>query len=161
MERKKELLIIAHCILNQNAVIKGWERASGPFSSIVKDILDQNLGIIQLPCPEFRFAGEDRPPMTLQEYDTPDYRRHCRKLLEPVVDELEEYRNKGYLIKGIMGIEESPSCDGNRTPGIYMQELQGLLRDVGITVSVWDVPADYLESEKPRELEELQRFLSL
>ncbi|NBG89576.1 CD3072 family TudS-related putative desulfidase [Isachenkonia alkalipeptolytica] len=159
MKRKKELLVTAHCILNQNAVIKGWERASGPFSRIVKIVLDQNLGIIQLPCPEFRFGGEGRPPMTLQQYDTPAYREHCRQLLEPVVEEINEYRNKSYTIKGIIGIERSPSCDSKGNPGIYMQVLEGLLEKSGITMNSWDVPVDYQETEGFRDLTELKAFL--
>jgi hypothetical protein len=45
-------------------------------------------------CPEFTFLGLNRPPMTYEEYNTPEYRQHCRKILAPVLDQAKEYLKK-------------------------------------------------------------------
>lgn len=31
MKLKREFVVVSHCILNQHAVIPGWERARGAF----------------------------------------------------------------------------------------------------------------------------------
>jgi predicted secreted protein len=127
-------MIVSHCILNQNAVIRGWERAIGAYGEIVRILLDRQLGIIQLPCPEFTYQGEARPSRSKQEYDTREYRVHCKELAEGTAAQLKEYLTHGYQIVGLIGIGESPTCDtklekGNLTPftnEILAQEGKGV-----------------------------------
>ena len=52
--KSKKLVLIAHCVINQNSVIEGWARAKGAFP-IAKLLLDESVGIIPLPCPELIF----------------------------------------------------------------------------------------------------------
>ena len=123
MVRQKTLILTAHCVLNQNAVIRDWERAPGAFNRLVKVLLDKNVGILQFPCPEMAFLGEARPPKTKEEYDTPDYRTLCQQLAAPLVKQVVDYRNNGYQILGLLGIGESPSCDTLGDRGVFMEEL--------------------------------------
>lgn len=146
MARKKEIIYFAHCVLNQNSVIRGWERAEGAFNSIVREILAQNIGIVQLPCPEFSYFGEARPPKTKAEYDTPEYRSHCRDLAEKVIAQIQEYLKNDYEIKGLIGIERSPSCDSLGEQGIFIEELNKLLAQSRVKLKSWDIPEDYIEN---------------
>lgn len=148
MLRGKRLVVLAHCILNQNSVVRGWARARGSFSNVVKGFLDREVGIFQLPCPEFTYLGEARPPMTREEYDTPEYRAHCRHLLEPVAKQLGEYVSNGYEIIGVVGIEESPSCDVLGRRGVFMEVLLDLLGTRGFRVPLHEVPVDYGQDEE-------------
>lgn len=50
MKRNKKLLIVSHCIINQNSVVEPLARAKGAFPVIIK-LLEEEIGIIQLPCP--------------------------------------------------------------------------------------------------------------
>ncbi|SHK24057.1 Predicted secreted protein [Geosporobacter subterraneus DSM 17957] len=159
MHRAKKILFTAHCILNQNAVIRQWERAKGGFNTFIQKTLENNISIVQLPCPEFTFLGEDRPPMTKQEYDTEAYRRHSREILGIILKQFQEYLNHGYQIVGILGIQGSPSCDTLKQKGVFMEELLAMLGEQGTHVKTFDVPEDYLEGEEHYILKEFQEFI--
>lgn len=140
MRRSRKVIITAHCVLNQNTVFPGDARSTGMMKDAVDWIHAQGWGILQLPCPEFTFLGPDRPGMTYAQYDTPEYRRHCRRILEPFVEQLKVYRQHEYAIVGGMGIQSSPSCDPGR--GVFMEELAAMLSEAGIAVDPWwQIPA--------------------
>ncbi|MBS4538762.1 hypothetical protein GOQ27_09820 [Clostridium sp. D2Q-11] len=159
MHRKKQIIYIAHCVLNQNSVIREWERAQGAFNDIIRVIIDNNISIIQLPCPEFTFLGEDRPPKTKEEYDTPEYREICTNLASKVVNQMKEYLNHEYKIIGILGIMGSPSCDTLGKRGIFIEELQQLMIDENIQLDTFDIPEEYLEGEDKETVESFKKFI--
>lgn len=136
---------MAHCVLNQNSVIKGWARARGAFPAVVQGLLSGGVGMIQLPCPEKTFGGLNRPPMTVEEYDTEEYHNHCRSLLEVLIEELRDYRVHGVQLVGVIGIEDSPSCCVNQ--GIFYQELLRQLKNHGFSTSFVQIPPDYQEED--------------
>ncbi|MDF1508467.1 hypothetical protein PZE06_09730 [Robertmurraya sp. DFI.2.37] len=141
MQRSKKILLSSHCILNQNTVIDGEARALGAIPSALEWIESEGVGILQLPCPEFTFLGLDRPPMTYEEYNNEEYRTHCRKILLPIIEQLEEYKFAGYEIIGSLAIQSSPSCDPTR--GVYMEELYKLLKKHHIHLHTqWYLPND-------------------
>ncbi|MBS4212818.1 CD3072 family TudS-related putative desulfidase [Neobacillus rhizophilus] len=139
MQRSKQILIVSHCILNQNTVIPDEARAAGAVISAVEWAMKQGYGLLQLPCPEFTFLGLDRPSMTYEQYNTPEYRKHCREILKPVLSQAEDYIKNGYEIAGILGIQSSPSCDPTR--GIFMEELTEMFAEKGIKLKkLWYLP---------------------
>lgn len=139
MQRSKRILLVSHCILNQNTVIANEERAEGAVLSAATWALSEGFGLLQLPCPEFTFHGLNRPPMTYEEYDTAEYRLHCRQILQPVLDQAEDYLNNEYQLAGVLGIQSSPSCDPGR--GVFMEELLALFKTKGITLeTLWYLP---------------------
>lgn len=146
MLRSKSLVILCHCVINQNSVVMPLARAKGSFQ-FVKQLIDEGLGIIQLPCPEFKYLGITRRPMEKEEYDTKEYRRLCRDLAIPTVKDIEEYLKEGYSIKGIVGIEESPTCSISGKRGIFMEELINELEIRNIQLSYVEVPADYSDEK--------------
>lgn len=130
MQRSKKIMITAHCILNQNTVIEGEARALGAVPSVLEWITKEGYGIVQLPCPEYTFLGLDRPPMTYEQYDNPQYRKHCREILQPIMEQLQGYQNSGYEIVGTVGIQSSPSCD--QSMGVFFEEFQAMAREKNI-----------------------------
>lgn len=144
MLRSKRLIIMSHCVLNQNSVVCPLARAKGSFK-FVKQLIDEGVGIIQLPCPEFKFLGTTRKPMDKDEYDTPEYRSLCRSLLIPVVEDMEVYLKDGYEIREIIGINESPTCSISGKRGIFMEELFSELGRRNIELDFTEVAADYEE----------------
>ena len=50
--RSKKVVLVSHCILNQNSVVNDLARAKGAYREIVETIMDNDIGIHQLPCPE-------------------------------------------------------------------------------------------------------------
>ncbi len=160
MKRKKNVVILAHCILNQNSVVRDWERAQGGFTNIILEILQANIGIIQLPCPEFSYLGENRPPMTKNEYETDAYHKFCKTLIKPTIQQIEEYLNNGYHLKGIVGISDSPSCDIKGVQGIFMEELFKLLDSRKIKLRTFEIPEQYIEGEAEKIVSQFKQFLN-
>ncbi|AFS77820.1 hypothetical protein DUF523 [Gottschalkia acidurici 9a] len=160
MHRGKEIIYTAHCVLNQNSVIRDWERAIGAFNDIIRVILDNNISIIQLPCPEFSFLGEARPPMTKEEYNTKEYRSACSDISKKVVEQMKEYINNNYKIIGLVGITGSPSCDILGERGIFMEELQQLMTNEDIRLEVFEIPGDYVEGEHEKVIDEFRVFIN-
>ncbi len=139
MQRSKKILIVSHCILNQNTVIEDEARAEGAVLSAVEWAMKEGYGFLQLPCPEFIFLGLNRPSMTYEEYNTPEYRKHCREILSPILQQGEDYLKNGYEIVGLLGIQSSPSCDPTR--GIFMEELTAMFTEKGIRLeTLWYLP---------------------
>ncbi|MBY9078103.1 hypothetical protein KIH86_06285 [Paenibacillus sp. HN-1] len=139
MQRSKKIIVASHCVVNQNAVVEGEARSPGIMKAAVDWTYEQGYGIFQLPCPEFTFLGPERPPMTAQEYDTPEFRRHNRGILLPVVEQLKTYQDHGYTIVGGLGISGSPSCDPGK--GVFMQDFLNLAAEFGVNIDFfWQIP---------------------
>ena len=157
--KAKRIMITAHCILNQNAVLEGWGRARGAFP-IVSELVERGIGVIQLPCPEFIYYGLDRKPLEYEDYNFAEYRKLCYELALPVIAQLKEYLSNGYTFIGVFGIYNSPTCSISEKRGVYMEELYKLLEKEGIKAPYIEVPESYDEhSDGKLLLRELDQFL--
>lgn len=159
MYRGKQIIFTAHCVLNQNSVIREWERAQGAFNDILRVLLDHNISIVQLPCPEFTFLGEARPPKTKEEYDIPEYREVCVQLAKKTIEQIKEYKTYDYKILGVLGIEGSPSCDTLGKKGIFMEELIQLMYKENISLCSFDIPKKYIEGQDEKTVEQFRIFI--
>jgi predicted secreted protein len=86
---------------------------------VIRPLIERGVGIVQLPCPEVSFLGMRRWGMTVEQYNTPAYRRHCRKILRTTIDTLRALADDGCAIEGVVGVEGSPSCGVETTCGGY------------------------------------------
>lgn len=159
MHRGKQIIYTAHCVLNQNSVIREWERAKGAFNDIIRVLLDYDIAIIQLPCPEFTFLGETRPTKTKEEYNIPQYRIMCKNLTKEIIKQMKEYITYDYKIIGIVGVKGSPSCDTLGRKGIFMEELVKLLNDENIQLDFFDIPDEYIEGKSIDTIHEFKKFI--
>jgi len=146
MLRSKNIIIVSHCILNQNSVVCPLARAKGVFK-FVHRLIDKGYGFIQLPCPELRYLGITREPMTKLQYDLSEFRDLCKLLALPIIDEIVMYINNGYIIKGIIGINASPTCSITKDTGIFMEEFFKELDKKHIKLNCIEVPSDYIDNE--------------
>ena len=126
-------------------------RSKGGFL-IAKSLLDQGIGIIQLPCPEFKFLGPQRAPMNKEEYDSPKYRTLCRNLFTPILEDIKKYLALDYSLLGILGIGESPTCSISNKRGIFMEEIFAMLNEQEININYFDIPTNYTEKMNLSEL---------
>lgn len=110
MRRNGTLLVVAHCLLNANAKVKGLAPFGGAMTEVLFPFLEAGVGLIQLPCPECTFLGMRRWGMTSEQYDVPSFRAHGRQLLDPMVYQVEDALAAGYKVLGVLGVEGSPSC---------------------------------------------------
>jgi predicted secreted protein len=109
-KRSKKLVLLVHCILNQNSKVEGIARYPGTFRPAVDLLLQTEVGIYQLPCPEMAYLGISRWSSVRDQYSSPFFKRHCRKLSEEVMNEMEDYARRGYRIAALVGMDGSPSC---------------------------------------------------
>lgn len=146
MEYSRKFVILSHCILNQLAVVKGEKRAAGPFP-LAKILIEEGIGMIQLPCPEMRELGPNRPPMSYEDYDAIEgYRERCKTWLSPVLDQIEDYLQHGDQFLGLIGINQSPNCSISGKRGVWMEIIFEALETKGIKCPYIEVPTWYEES---------------
>ncbi len=136
-QRSKKIIFVAHCILNQNSISDG----TADFPATVKPILDflikENVGIIQLPCPELNCLGLDRgnPKGSQSDVIIENTRikgalkneivqKKLQLLIGQIVYQIEEYLKHNFNIIGLIGINRSPSC-GVETTSKNNQEAKG------------------------------------
>lgn len=115
MNRIKKIAIISHCIINQNSVVKGEYKDMNIFFPFIKKLFEENIGILQLPCPETEYYGLRRWGHVKEQFDNCGYRKYLEKIINSFVDIIKEYINNEYEIVGIYGIAGSPSCGVNLT----------------------------------------------
>lgn len=161
-KRSKKIVVVSHCILNQNAKVEGLSRFPGVITPIVDFLVKSGAGIIQMPCPETTYLGIRRWQHVKEQYDTPAFREHCRKLASSVVDQLEDYQESGYKIMAVLGMNGSPSCGVDRTPrnptwggmipeklpkqeqvpekGVYMETLEAEMKRQKLDIPIIGVP---------------------
>lgn len=165
MQRGKKIIVVAHCYLNQNARVKPYASRKGSFKELIQPLIAADFGIIQLPCPETTACGLNRWEAVTEQYDSPAFRRHCRNILQPYVDQLVEHHKVGDKIYAVLGVPFSPccGCENNPShknwggqimnkqapnleltpgPAIFMQELMKLAKEAGLKLNFMDICED-------------------
>lgn len=175
-KRSKKVILVAHCILNQNSKIDRCAHYPGAASNLARILVDSGIGIIQLPCPELLYLGLDRQAdsdraASVEEEDTrvahlmaaPEFNPHGFQMVEPVIRQVTEYLRNGFDVVGYLGINGSPTCGVETTwadmqekpcPGEYTRMLQDAFQLEGIDLPMRGVKV-YLPEEAEKTLREL------
>ncbi len=113
----KKILFVAHCILNTASKVVLYneeeiiaeERLRKKFLNLA---IKNDIQLIQLPCPEFTLYGPKRWGHVSDQFDNVFFRKHCKKILAPIILQLQEYLvNEDFFeVIGIIGVDGSPSC---------------------------------------------------
>jgi predicted secreted protein len=154
-KRSRRIAIVAHCILNQNSRVFGLAERSSAIVEIVEFLIRNDMGIIQMPCPELTYAGILRKGQTKDEYNNIMFRNHCRKIAEEIVDQIQEYSRGKIKARIIISVDGSPSC-GITDSGILIEELRSVLKKKGLTVPFYGIRYEHL-SEDLNNLEKMIR----
>lgn len=107
-EKPGKVALIAHCLLNQNAKVCQGARYPGVVSPVVEALRSRGYRLLQLPCPELAFAGARRWWAVYEQYDTPAYRAHCRRLAQGIAPLIEQHLRRGDEVI-LIGLDGSPS----------------------------------------------------
>lgn len=159
----KYILTVSHCILNNASKVAQdemlLEQEYLDRDEMISMAMKKGVQFLQLPCPEFMMYGSKRWGHVKEQFDNPFFRQECRRMLEPVILQLQEYANDSerFTLLGVVTVEGSPSCGGKLTcradwggelqadtitglidsvrmaegPGVFMEELSALLKDSG------------------------------
>ena len=135
--RSKSIIFVAHCMLNQNSISDGTATFPGAIKEVMDFLYKSDVGISQMPCPELMCLGLDRGNIAggtcpVVEENTRIRRMINRRpaaniinrLIEDIVFQILEYRKYDFEIKGVVGINRSPSC-GVETTSADNREVEG------------------------------------
>src|SRR4051794_41908245 len=86
---------IAHCLLNQNAKVEGGALRPAMWEPVLDLLREHDYAIRQMPCPELAFGGARRFWGVREQFDTPLYRRHCRRIAKLVAAVMEQHVEAG------------------------------------------------------------------
>lgn len=134
--RKKRVIFLSHCILNENVRYPGGAFRGACISEIIDQCVKNDIGIVQMPCPEqkawggvikrwlIRALGDRRllvKPFRLIFFPLfLFYTKYVyRRLALDLANEIEDYVKSGFDVIGIVGIDGSPSCGVNQTLDIH------------------------------------------
>lgn len=136
--RSKKIVLIAHCLINQNAISDGTAVYPAAFSDLINFLMQNNIGILQMPCPELCCLGLDRgnplgasSPVLVENtrirsaMQQKEIKDKLQKLIDYVMLQILEYRKHGFKIIAIIGANRSPNC-GVETTSENNQETQGM-----------------------------------
>ncbi len=162
-KRSKKVILVAHCVLNQNAKINACAYYPGVIREAVKVLLDADVGLVQLPCPEFLYLGLDREIVpgsktTIESEDSrvaqrmneEKSRELCRYIIDNIVYQVNEYRKHDLKIVGLVGINCSPTCGVETTwsedkehpgQGIFIKMLSDKLAEKHISIKMVGIKA--------------------
>ena len=135
--RSKAILFVAHCILNQNSISDGTAAYPGAINEIMQLLHMSHVGIVQMPCPELLCLGLDRGNSNgsnspiLEEntririmMNKKSAKGKISQLVQHLIFQMLEYRKYDFNIRGIVGVNRSPSC-GVETTSKKNQEVKG------------------------------------
>lgn len=164
----KKILVVSHCILNTAAKVQQDEAELQEEYRLKKQlmqlVLEQDIQLVQLPCRN-SFYMVRRWGHVKDQFMHPHFRKECRKMLEPVLMQMDEYLNypEEFQVLGIVSVEGSPSCGYHLTcrgrwggeisdeeavsekratltmehePGVLMQLLESELAGRGMNLSI-------------------------
>ncbi|MGQ9726059.1 MAG: CD3072 family TudS-related putative desulfidase [Candidatus Bathycorpusculaceae bacterium] len=146
-KRSGKIALVSHCLLNQNSRAIGLAKRSSVINEILEFLMCNEIGIIQLPCPELAYAGALRKPKTKEQYDNTEFRGYCRKMADEIANQMQEYEDCGVKLKIVLGVDGSPSCSVNETLGIFMEELRFNLDKRGISVPFYGIRLERLKND--------------
>jgi len=131
--RKKEIIFLSSCILNQNNRFPGIAVHKGAINNLIEPFLKEGIGIEQLPCLEcmgwggvsrknifrflpsiFRHSNSKLMKLSSKIWIS-KYQRLCKKEAKRIVKRIENYILNGYKIIGIIGMNDSPTCGVTNT----------------------------------------------
>jgi predicted secreted protein len=177
----KTVCYLAHCLLNANAKVDEGARCAGVSSPVLALLRDRGCTIRQMPCPELAFGGTRRFWAVREQYDTPVFRAHCRRLAEPVAGQIRADLASGARVV-LVGIDGSPSMGVELTAaspewggrpdkprdedypvslgaGLFIETLLDLLSGVLLDVRAVGIGQDLLDYDESAELAKLDAML--
>lgn len=116
---------------------------------VIELLVDAEIGIVQIPCPEIACLGFDRQrsdgQSIRQAMESPEASGCCRPLASVTADKIQCYVNQGFEVLAVLGgNEQSPGCAVHTAgdsetqlahkSGIFMEMLAAELTERGLQI---------------------------
>ncbi len=158
MKREKKIIVVCHCLLNCNSKVEGLSVFGGAHE-VVRRIISEGYGLIQLPCPEMIMYGIKRWGHVKNQFDTPFFKSQCRLMLTQYIQQFKDYIENGYSIPSIIAVNYSPSCGYDKTciseqcggnsketgeynvesvneKGVFIEVLENMLKEENLDIKI-------------------------
>lgn len=129
--RSKRVVFLSHCLLNENTRYLGGATCGCP-RALIEPYLEQDIGLVQMPCPEQQAWGGVLKRYLLAGYGvrgTLLYRLRSlllplllgytrvvyRRLARATAKQVADYLGSGFWVEGMVGVDGSPSCGLHKT----------------------------------------------
>lgn len=126
-ERGRRVVLVSHCLLNENTRYAGGATRRGAVAEVVDEFVSAGYGIYQLPCPERLAWGGVLKSRSLLLYGSKGKalypvrgallrvfvwwtRLIYSRLACQVARDIADYERSGIAVAGFVGIGASPSC---------------------------------------------------
>lgn len=142
--RSKLCVFVSHCLLAQGVMANGIvKRFPGPVKPVLQFCLENDLNIMQMPCPETLCAsgGLGRDPHGKKWYEENGLRETSKEIATGQAEYMQDLVANGFKILAIIGVDFSPACAVNylnkgyavyKAQGIYVEELKQALAQKGL-----------------------------
>ena len=142
--RSKKVIFLAHCLLNQNAISDGTAVCPAAFGELIQLLLDHEVGVVQMPCPELCCLGLDRGDVHGADRPVVEENTRIRRAMEKdgprqkrealaglVSEQVQEYRRHGFQVLGIVGaIAQRLEAVGVSVPMLGLKSPDGAAQKV-------------------------------
>jgi predicted secreted protein len=164
--RGRKVVLVPHCVLNQNARVAGAAERPAAVVELVIGLIERDVGILQMPCPELCIFGLDRANVQVEsKLRNPVGRSMSRRLARDLVQQVRTYLDCGIDILGVLGKNGSPSCGVEQTwsggvcsgSGAFIEELAAELHEKNISLEMTGIR----DSEPARAIAIVDRWLSM
>jgi predicted secreted protein len=153
--RGRRVVLLPHCALNQNSRVAGAAVRPAAMENLIAGLLQHNIGIIQMPCPELVLLGLDRAHLPIgAEIEKAESQAQLRRLALDLVEQIIAYRRCGVAVLAILGKNGSPTCGVETTwrcgvvpgTGAFIEEIRALLRNHRLKVKIIGIEDDNPEA---------------
>lgn len=179
-KRARKVVFLSHCILNENTRYPGGACRGGCIAEILSQCVEQDLGMVQMPCPEQIAWGGVTKQLLLMAYGAKGTALYTlRHILVPwillytklvygriasqVTRQIQNYLDSEFSVQGVVGIDGSPTCGVKKT--LDFKKSFEVLANIDIhTVTITDANKVVLEcliNGKGLFIQALQRKLKL
>ena len=176
-ERSGKIVVLSHCLLNVHSLERGLSEYRGCEEELIKMLVEEGVGIFQLPCPEMVISHISRLPLPKDSYDVPEIRRKYREIAENVASTLSQFVEEGYRVVGVIGAEASPTwgievvgrwkdpekrgkfpddVEFVQGMGVFMEEFKDELEKRGIRTNWVGLPGKTLKSLDPERFDKVK-----
>ncbi len=144
MKRSKKFGFVPFCFFAQGIRAEGIiKRYPSVITPIAELLMEEEINVIQMPCPEIEYEGIKRKPSGKQKYNNREYREICQRHAEKVISFAKKLEENNYQALFMLGLENSPSCtvdylfDRRRKAkgsGVFIEELKNEMENKKIFI---------------------------
>ena len=147
--RNGRLVFLIECLTNQNARDIGAAESPAFTQELMELLVDAEIGIVQIPCPEIACLGFERSRSSgqsiRQALETPEATGCCHSLARATAERIHCYVKQDFEVLAVLGgNEQSPGCAvhtaGNgdvqltEKSGVFMKMLAVELTQCGLHI---------------------------